>query len=58
MVESRELPKGTMVHIGGIPFCLSEPAKLETHPNNWEIAFEDFGKDNAHEDRPQSSDGS
>lgn len=38
-MESREIPKGTMVHIGGIPFLLDKPALLSTHEKNWDIAF-------------------
>lgn len=41
-IETRTVDKGTLVHIGGIPFRLEEGAKLSTHQNNWELAFEDF----------------
>lgn len=38
--ETRTLPKGTMVHIGGIPLFLEEEAKLTTHKGNWDLALE------------------
>lgn len=41
MQETRVLPKGTMVKIGGIPFVLGADAPLTTHEGNWEIAFEE-----------------
>ncbi len=39
--ETRTLPKGTMVHIVGIPLFLEEDAKLTTHTNNWDLALAD-----------------
>ncbi len=38
--ETRILPKGTMVHIGGIPLFLEEDAPLTTHRDNWDLALE------------------
>lgn len=43
-IETRAVAKGTLIHIGGIPFYLEEEAKLSTHKNNWDLAFEDFDK--------------
>lgn len=37
--ETRILPKGTMVKIGGIPFVLGVDSPLTTHKSNWSIAL-------------------
>lgn len=38
--ETRILPKGTMVKIGGIPLVLDADSPLTTHKANWPIALE------------------
>lgn len=59
-VETRTIPAGTLIHIGGIPLRLKEAAPMATHPRNWQLikdADELFTKVSGSHPRPARGEG-